>query len=75
MNPRKAPPLPSDHPTLQGMKDTPSINKKSIDLTNERRNRSAMKEGSIGNEQDAKKVHSRLHSQDLKKNKVAKQVE
>ena len=61
------------------MKDTPSINQKSIDLTNDRRKcrlQSKIKEeGGYGSEHDSKKVHARLYSQDLQKHKVAKKVE
>jgi len=53
---------------MQGLKEIPSINKKSIEMI-ERRNESAKQEG----EYDPK-VHTRLYSQTLLKNELAKKT-
>ena len=39
-NMRKAPQLPSDHPQIQGMKETPTINHKSVVMVEKRQKRS-----------------------------------
>ena len=56
---RKAPKLPSDHPQIQGMKDTPTINQKSIQIL-EKKHKQSIGEG--GEAPYDSKVHNRLYN-------------